>query len=198
VNKLITLLVIMANICAGALLAFHLAGWMSVSAEQVREAMGFSTAGAAAVILITGISNDIFQGNRRPFGIAIFLCSVWVAAGPVMELKPLSAQFKGFFRSLIASPSLILCLYMLILSRLCVFGQKQPLGYGLALLVTALLSLQALLLEGPVYDNVFYFGVVSMMVAFTVTLGLGAGYQNVASWGLVILLSLGGAYHMLT
>lgn len=197
-TKLITLLVIMANICAGALLAFHLAGWMSVSPDRVREAMGFSTAGGAAVILITGVANDIFQGNRRPFGIAVFLCALWVAAGPVMELDTLREQFKAFFPTLIDKPSQILCLYMLILSRLCVFGQKQPLGYGLALLVTATLSLEALLLEGPVYDDVFYFGIVSMMLAFTVTLGLGAGYQNLASWGLVILLSLGGAYHVLT
>jgi hypothetical protein len=198
VNKLITLLVIMANICGGALLAFHLFGWMDVSPEKVREAIGYSTAGAAAIVLITGVSNDVFHAHRRPFGIAVFLCAVWVAAGPVMRIPSVTGQIKAYFPRLIESSTVILCLYLLILSRLAVFGQRQPLGHALALLVTAILCIEARLLGGPVYDNVYYFGVVSMMTAFTVMLGLGSGYQNLGSWAICILLFLGGAYHVLT
>ncbi|MBN2492330.1 MAG: hypothetical protein JXQ29_15895 [Planctomycetes bacterium] len=197
-NRLITLLVIMANICAGALLAFHLFGWMSVSPAKVREAIGYSTAGAVAIALLSGVASDVFNAHRRPFGIAIFLCAVWVGGGPVMGIPSLPQQVRSYFPKLIENSTVVLCLYLLLLSRLAVFGQRQPLGHALALLVTAILAIEARLLGGPVYDDVYYFGVVSMMTIFTLVLGLGGGYQTQGSWAICILLALGGAYHVLT
>ena len=196
VNRLVTLLVIMANICAGALLLFHLFGWMKVSAEQVNHAIGYTAAGVASVILLVAVSNDIFQGNRRLFGIAIFLSALWIAAAPTMGIKSLRGQMDAFFPSLNDHRTLIICLYLLIISRMAVFGQRAQLGYALGLLATVILSLQARMMGGPVYADVFYGGLLTMMGAFTVMLGMG--YQQLASSAIVAAVTLGCAYLVVT
>ncbi len=202
-NKLITILVITANICGGALLLFDLFGLkMETPEERVTQAIAFFTAGAASIIIIAGAANDVFQSGRRPLGIAIFLMAIWVAAVPILHIEPNREKLNAFFLELAKQPILILCLFLIILARQAIIRARQPLGYSLALLVPVILCLEARFLGGIAgienVDDVHYFGLVSIMAAFTVMLVLGPGYQSLASWGLCIMLFLGGAYHVLT
>lgn len=202
-NKLITILVILANICGGALLLFDLFGLKMDDPEaRITQATAFFMAGAASLILVAGAANDIFQSGRRPVGIAILLTAIWVAAVPVLHIEPLRGKLDAFFLELSKQPILILGLFLIILARQAIHGAKQPLGYGLVMLVPVILCLQARFLGGLAgienVDDVHYFGLISIMAAFTVMLVLGPGYQSLASWGLCILLLMGGAYHVLT
>lgn len=198
-SKLITLLVVMANICGGALLAFHLFGWTSgASPDRIREATAYAAAGIAGIIVVVGALNDLFTSGRRPYGIAIFCCALWVASGPTMGTGTLREQLAQYFPLMIRHPALILCLYLLILSRLAAFGTEKHLGYALGLLAAMLLCINARLLGGPVHAHTFYYGVISMIGAFTVMLGMGPSVHKMASWALCILLVLGGAYEIIT
>jgi len=211
VNKIVTLLTILANICGGALLLFHLCGWMNVSEDQVSQAVAYFLAGSASVVLIAGVANDIFQGSRRALGIAIFLAAIWVTSAPILELDTARQKIDAFFPRMAKHPTLIATLFLFILARMAIFGARQPLGYAIALLAPVFLCLKAGMMGGLVMktgmmggvsaqdiDDIYYYGLISIMAFFTVMLCLGPGYQNLASWALCILLVLGGAYHILT